>query len=188
MRIAGWHIDGFGVFHDIQVRDVPLGLTVFLGPNEAGKTTLLAFIRQMLFGFPSDTVRERAYPPLRGGRHGGRLVLIGPDGEYVVERSEALGPGALVTLPGGGHGDESDLARLLGGADHRLFQTVFAFSLAELQDFATLDAEGMHDRIFSRGLPVPGAPPARRSPSSMPDRRRCWGRTGMAASTSCGRG
>lgn len=152
MRIAGWHIDGFGVFHDIQVRDVPPGLTVFLGPNEAGKTTLLAFIRQMLFGFPSDAVRERTYPPLRGGRHGGRLVLIGPDGEYVVERSEALGPGALVTLPGGGHGDETDLARLLGGADHRLFQTVFAFSLAELQDFATLDAEGMHDRIFSAGI------------------------------------
>src|SRR5690606_14608336 len=75
-----------------------------------------------------------------------------PDGEYVVERSADLGPGALVTLPGGGHGDETDRARLPGGADHRLFQTVFAFSLAELQDFATLDAEGMHDRIFSAGI------------------------------------
>ena len=28
------------------------GLTAIVGPNEAGKTTLLAFIRRMLYGFP----------------------------------------------------------------------------------------------------------------------------------------
>ncbi|MDI3307282.1 MAG: AAA family ATPase [Acetobacteraceae bacterium] len=131
---------------------MPPGLSVFLGPNEAGKTTLLAFIRQMLFGFPDEQDGERHYPPLRGGCHGGRLYLVGPDGEYVVERSAALGRRVRVTLPDGRLGGEAELARLLGPCDRRLFQTVFAFSLSALQDFATLDAEAIQERIFSAGI------------------------------------
>ena len=52
VRITGWSIDGFGVFHDEERRDLGQGLTVLLGPNEAGKSTLLAFVRGVLFGFP----------------------------------------------------------------------------------------------------------------------------------------
>src|SRR5580700_9522466 len=84
MRIGAWHIDGFGIFHDFEV-SLGDGLTVFLGPNEAGKSTLLGFLRAMLFGFPGKRSRALPYPPLRGGRHGGRLVLEGP-GEVAVER------------------------------------------------------------------------------------------------------
>ncbi|HUZ02911.1 MAG TPA: AAA family ATPase [Thermomicrobiaceae bacterium] len=152
MRISGWHIDGFGIFRDHEVRGIPPGLTVFLGPNEAGKTTLLAFIRQVLFGFPDEHSRERHFAPLRGGRYGGRLFVVGPDGDYVVERSAELGEQPLVAGPGGEFGAEADLARLLGPCDGRLFQTIFAFSLTELQDFATLDTEGVRERIFSAGI------------------------------------
>lgn len=152
MRVTGWFIDGFGIFQDHVVRDVPPGLTVFQGPNEAGKTTLLAFIRHTLFGYPGEHDRERRYEPLRGTRHGGRLFLTGSDGEWVIERTGEPRGGLLVTLPDETVGNEDDLHRLLGGADRKLFQTIFAFSLAELQDFATLDAEGIHDRIFSAGI------------------------------------
>jgi len=45
------------------------------GENEAGKSTLLAFLRAMLFGFPKKSTSARQYPPLRGGGHGGRIVV-----------------------------------------------------------------------------------------------------------------
>jgi hypothetical protein len=40
MRIDGWRVDGFGVFAGASVDDLPPGLTVVSGPNEAGKSTL----------------------------------------------------------------------------------------------------------------------------------------------------
>ncbi|HET9014435.1 MAG TPA: AAA family ATPase [Thermomicrobiaceae bacterium] len=158
MRISGWDVDRFGIFQGYEVRGIPPGLTVFEGPNEAGKTTLLAFIRQILFGFPDgrggerDRERDRSYAPFDGGAPGGRLYVASADGDYVVERAGGARARAVVTLPDGRRGADEDLARLLGGCDGRLFQTVFAFSLLELQDFATLDADGVQDRIFSAGI------------------------------------
>ncbi|MBW2272348.1 MAG: AAA family ATPase [Deltaproteobacteria bacterium] len=79
MKIAGWHIEGFGIFSDWRVDDVPGGLSLFYGPNEAGKSTLLGFLRFALFGFRGGNARESRFPPLAGGRHGGRVWLIGED-------------------------------------------------------------------------------------------------------------
>lgn len=152
MRIRGWSIDGFGHFCGEEVAGVEDGLTVFYGPNEAGKSTLLAFIRGMLFGFPDRRAREPRYEPLRGGRHGGRL-LLDVDGErWTVERdASARGAGVRVFTPRG-EGSEEDLRRALGSADTRLFRSVFAFSLTELQSFATLNDDEARSRIFSAGV------------------------------------
>ena len=77
-------VDGFGIFHDFTLELDP-GLTVLWGPNEAGKTTLMAFIRAMFFGFPDGRSRENRYEPLRGGRHGGQLFLQAEGGqEYIL--------------------------------------------------------------------------------------------------------
>src|SRR5690606_36934191 len=105
-----------------------------------------------LFGFPDEDGSERRYDPVRGGRLGGRLFLSGLDGSYTIERTAELQGQALVTLPDGGAGTDADLARLLGHCDRQLFQSVFACRLPELQDFATLDTDGIHDRIFSAGI------------------------------------
>ena len=45
MRIRGWHIDGFGIFRDSRVTDLPAGLTVFYGENEAGKSNIADALR-----------------------------------------------------------------------------------------------------------------------------------------------
>ena len=45
-------IDGFGIFSAKKVKGMSSGLNIIYGPNEFGKTTLLEFIRCMLFGFP----------------------------------------------------------------------------------------------------------------------------------------
>ena len=101
MRILGWFIDGFGIFKDYEIRGLPSGLTVFHGPNEAGKSTLLAFLRGVLFGFPHGRSKAPRYPPLRGGRHGGRVYILGTDDEYTVERFATRQTALRVTLPDG---------------------------------------------------------------------------------------
>ena len=75
MKITGLSIDGFGVFNGVTLTDLPPGLILFLGDNEAGKSTTLSFVHTVLFGFPDGRSNEKDYPPLNGGLAGGRLML-----------------------------------------------------------------------------------------------------------------
>jgi uncharacterized protein YhaN len=154
MRIDGWHVDGFGTLKDFSHDGLDRGVTVLLGENEAGKTTLLAFVRAILFGFPRVNARdERSYPPVYGGRHGGKLMLRDRDDRlWVVARYLEGTKEARVTRPDGADGGATDLADLLGHADAQLFRSVFAFGLDELQQFESLTGEGVRDRIFSVGI------------------------------------
>ncbi len=150
MHIDGWHVDGFGVFSGYDRRGLSEGLTVFLGPNEAGKSTLLAFLRWVLVGYPSRGAGDN-YPPLHGGEHGGRVFLMGAEGETAVERMVRSRTPRVIFSDRVEQGDEA-VRRLLGGVDAGLFNSVFAFSLTELQDLKSLTGEGVRDRIFSAGI------------------------------------
>ena len=87
MKLTGLHINGFGLFHDLTMDEVSPSLTIFIGRNESGKSTLLAFFRAVLFGFPDGRSNENPYPPLLGGRHGGNITLMTDTHEkYVIER------------------------------------------------------------------------------------------------------
>lgn len=151
MRLRGWHVEGFGLLHDFLVQDLPDGLTVVFGPNEAGKTSLLSFIRGVLFGYPDRRKKARQYPPLRGGRHGGRIFIDSSGAQWTVERF-ASPANVVVTQPDGARASEAELRRLLGGVDAELYRNVFAFSLAELQEFESLQVEGVRDRLFAAGV------------------------------------
>jgi uncharacterized protein YhaN len=156
VRLKAIHIDGFGIFHDLDLVRLSPGLNVFLGDNESGKTTLLAFIRTILFGFPPGQRRENLYPPLTGGRHGGRLILLGQEREeYIVTRHQGRKRGPVaVTLPDSSQGDEEVLRQLTGAATEDLFRSVFAFSLSELQSFDSLNSQAVKAAIYSAGAGV----------------------------------
>lgn len=49
MRLIDLHIDGFGKFHDLDLRFAE-GMNILYGHNEAGKSTLHAFLQAMLYG------------------------------------------------------------------------------------------------------------------------------------------
>ncbi len=158
MRIERLELDGFGRFHNAQWA-LPDGLTVLLGANEAGKTTLLNALRALLFGFESSRDGRAWYPALAGGRRGGQLVLRTREGErWTVERhGERGGGGALaVRAPNGNQGGQETLDRLLHGADKDLFNNIFAFGLGELQTFASLSADGVRGRIYGAGAGLGG--------------------------------
>jgi uncharacterized protein YhaN len=155
MRIDEIAVDGFGLLHDLTVAPAP-GLTIVRGENEAGKTSLMAFIRAILFGFD-----PRAYPALAGGRRGGHLTVSMADG--TVRRIERYG-----TAEGGGRGqlrvlDERDVEldaaaidRLLQGVNRAVFSNVFAFGLSELASFETLTGPDIAARIYGAGLGTGG--------------------------------
>jgi uncharacterized protein YhaN len=157
VRVTGWVIDGFGVLGGHETRDLPAGLVVFEGPNEAGKSTLLAFLRGMLFGFPRVARNRRPhYPPLAGGRHGGCVFLQTASGPVTIDRE--VGRGGRIVVGDGTELSDAAFQQLIGGVDAQTFRTVFAFSLDELRDFDSLTGEQVRSRIFAAG--VGGAGPS----------------------------
>ena len=75
MKLRGWHIAGFGSLVDWRHEKLSNELNVFYGPNEAGKSTLLGFLRFALFGFRPGNTKDAHYPPAPAFRNGGALFL-----------------------------------------------------------------------------------------------------------------
>ena len=149
MRIEQIAIDGFGTWHDTRIEPNP-GLTVVQGANEAGKTTLLAFVRSTLFGF--ETGR---HPALAGGRRGGWLLVVTDDGrQFRIERyGERGGSGTLrVVGPDGVDRGAAYLDRLLHGVSASVYSNVFAFRLDELSEARGLTQGDVAARIYGAGL------------------------------------
>ena len=158
MKIEGIYLDGFGHFGGQSIGPLNHDLTVLSGANESGKSTLLAFIRTVLFGFPAR-LSDQHYPPLRGGNHGGRLTIVDDDGRrYVVERYRGVRGGPVAVRDE--DGDELDGSALSGllSTPGELFQAVYAFGLDELQDVDSLDKEAVRARIYSAGIGAAGLP------------------------------
>ena len=158
MRLEELFLDGFGHFHQRSFSPAGRPLTVFYGPNEAGKSTLLAFIRTVLFGFPRQG-RDAHYPPLAGGRHGGRIRLSGDDGQaYTLERYAAARGMAVSVRNDAGEPLDPDefMPRITGQATQAVFNNVFAFGIDELQQVGLLDDSAVSGAIYSAGQGVPG--------------------------------
>ena len=154
MRITGLHIDGFGRFADRGFGPLERPVTVFYGPNEAGKSTLLEFIRRILFGFPSGRNRGNEYPPLAGGRHGGRVTIATDAGEIItIDRAPGRGDGPVsLTTATGETLSDTELARLLGNHSKSVFQNIFAFTLDELNNESLLNDDSVNLQIYSAGI------------------------------------
>jgi uncharacterized protein YhaN len=149
MRIDEIAVDGFGLLRDRRLEPAP-GLTLIRGENEAGKSTLLAFIRAILFGFD-----PRSPAALAGGRRGGWLMVTPADGRSIrVERYGTTGgSGQLRLLDRDGDDLGADsLARILQGVEKAVYRNIFAFGLSELTEFETLTGPAIADRIYGAGM------------------------------------
>jgi uncharacterized protein YhaN len=156
LKVTGFHINGFGLFQDLRVEGLGPGLSLFHGENESGKSTLLGFLRGILFGFPDGRSNENLYAPLSGGKHGGSVTVETRNGQScVIERYAGPGGGRVsVSLPGERQKEKGYLAALLGTATRALFKNVFGFSLAELQELDTLYTDEVRQALFSAGAGV----------------------------------
>lgn len=157
MRIVSAEIDGFGVWSGLKLESLADRVSVFYGPNEAGKTTLLQFVRSMLYGFSPQRGR-RYLPPVHSGRPGGSLVVSAVAGRYTISRHASptapLEGDLRVLGPDGAMQPDYVLRGLLGEIDEPTFNHVFAVGLREVQELGTLSDTAAADFLYhlSTGL------------------------------------
>jgi len=153
VKIHDVKISGFGVWNDMSVERLANDVTVFYGPNEAGKTTLMQFMRTVLYGFTRER-RARYLPPVHGGQPGGSLRVGGPRGLFEIHRRAAAhelpdAPGETTVLDGAGAVQGAQqLPALLGGLDETIFSNVFAIGLREMQELGTLNDSAAADQLY----------------------------------------
>jgi len=152
VKITGLEVDGFGVWSRLKLGPLSEGLNVFFGPNEAGKTTLMQFVRSVLYGF--TPARRRYLPPVHGGRPGGAVRVVGPNGRFLVSRYKSEeDPDAAdevsLEAPDGTRQGGHLLKVLLANVDEAIFNNVFAVGLDELQELGTLDDTEAASLLYS---------------------------------------
>jgi uncharacterized protein YhaN len=142
VRLTNLRVDGYGVWSGLQVEGFGDGLSVLYGPNEAGKSTLLQFVRSMLYGF--TPARRRYFPPQHGGRPGGEVAVVGPNGRYQLARHDDSsgqspnGEQLVLSAADGTRQGEHFVKVLLSNVDETIFNNVFAVGLREMQELGTL--------------------------------------------------
>jgi uncharacterized protein YhaN len=150
MYIKSFNIDGFGIFHDFAQENLPANLVLFYGENEAGKSTLLAFLRTMFFGFSKGNQDINRYPPLRGGNSAGSLTLnLSDNSQWHLNRTFSGPKRAFEIISAGGEQkDEHALTDLFGGASKEMYRNVYAFSLKELQSLSLFQSEQVKAALY----------------------------------------
>ncbi len=134
MKIKKAHIDGFGKWHD-QDFDFTANPQIIYGPNEAGKTTLMAFLVSILFGFADGRGKNRfsQYIPKTTSSYGGSLLVEINGHDYLIKRQRGRNGGKVsVTDSQGRQGGEQELKQLLGTMDRSLYQALFSFGQRDL--------------------------------------------------------
>ena len=86
MKISQLRVESYGLWTDLELGRLSERLTVFYGANESGKTTLLQFIRAILYGYAAAP-RQRYASTRSGRRPEGSLEVLVTGGRYTVSRT-----------------------------------------------------------------------------------------------------
>lgn len=147
MRIAELTLERYGAYAERSlVVPASPGLTVIYGPNEAGKSTCLCALSDLLFGIPERSPHAAVYG-YDGMRVGATLVDAG--GTAIMLRRRR-GRGRTLTDANGAPLDESVLGRLLGATTRDRFSTLFGLNHETLRSGGArlLSADGDIGRLI----------------------------------------
>lgn len=131
MKILSLHLLAFGPFTDtlLDLGEGREGLHLIYGPNEAGKSSALRALRQMLYGIPERSP-DNFIHPYGGMRIGASLRQSDGDVLQLVRRK-----GRANTLRGADDRsviEEHILQKFLGGVDEEIFRTMFSIGHEDL--------------------------------------------------------
>lgn len=154
MQIREIHIERFGKFSHCRVVPVLPGLNVIYGGNEFGKTTLLEFVRWVLFGFDKKRKGMNSYEPVDGGERAGTLMCERSNGEtvFITRKGGTLEGEVTVQAADRGGSGQGHLETYLGYASRKIFKNIYAFALDELQDMDSLMEEEIKNKILGAGM------------------------------------
>lgn len=151
MKITDLEIDGFGVWNNLKLTGLSRRVTAFYGPNEAGKTTVMQFMRSVLYGMSPER-RKKYLPPIDGGRPGGTLGIVEGDLRFRAARIADRGPDdvgrVICTTPDGATGGDRLLRESLGDVDEPTFTNVFAVGLDEIHELGSLSGSKAAEWIY----------------------------------------
>ena len=156
MDIERLEIGRFGCLRDVRVDGLGPGVHVFHGTNETGKTTLLEFVRGMLFGFGSlarrgvidadvESVGRLVVRPVSDGR---LWSVVRRRGAGVPLTGKNAHDDLVVEDDAGRQHVRSSLEEWTGVLDEASYVAVMAFGLDELHELSSLQAAGCGGRLY----------------------------------------
>ncbi|WP_157665185.1 AAA family ATPase [Mariniblastus fucicola] len=154
MKITDLQVDGFGVWKGLDVDSLSGDMTIFHGYNEAGKTTLMQFVRSMMFGFSPGRL-DKYTPPVYGGLAGGGMNISTPNGSWDIARhvdpnrhSDPIGDLTVTDEHDGSVHGSAQLASLMADVDESIFNNVFAIGLREIQELGALNSTAASEYLY----------------------------------------
>lgn len=136
MKITDLQLQQYGIYHDASWQPSQTSLNIVMGENESGKTTMLRFIRDMLFGYGRGKWQ---------GRKGNMGFVRSDDQFYRVFRNEkeqwfenANHVKFTEDLP----------AAWWHGLNRSIYEKIFAVGLEDLQGASFLANDTVRSRFF----------------------------------------
>lgn len=132
MKILRLDLLAFGPFTDVSLSpsEGNHGLHIVYGPNEAGKSSSLRALRQLLFGIPHVS-SDNFIHPYKNMRIGGLLETTDGDQLEMIrrrgQRKTLREPDDVEVI------DDSALTKILGGVDESMFNQRFGIDYEELR-------------------------------------------------------
>ncbi|MDR3196548.1 MAG: AAA family ATPase [Planctomycetaceae bacterium] len=169
MKITSFEIERFGLWSGLTVPKLSGGINVFYGANEAGKSTLMEFVRAELYGFGGERRRYARKPGNvntawnaetdHEGKSlyvisGGVLQIESPSGHFRLRRmfhpDQTIGNEEKIDIqtPDGNKQGTQLLRVLVSGVDEPTFNNVFAIGLDELQKLGSLNDTEAAEMLF----------------------------------------
>lgn len=136
MKITELQLEQYGIYHDVSWQPYPNQLNVVMGENESGKTTLLNFIRDMIFGFKRGRWQ---------GRKGSMAFTRSDGSQYRVFRD-----GKKFWFEDASHKkyQEELPLRWWHGLNRSMYERIFAIGLEDLQGASFLSKDAVRSRFF----------------------------------------
>ncbi len=127
MKLAFLNIERFGARSQVQLEELSQQLNVVYGPNGSGKTTIIDFIRWVLYG-REDTVSRRYLASATESAGGSLKIVDGDHQTRLVTRRDDGTPGGRVTVSRASSDEIVDYDQLrLTGVDLEEYQHIFSF-------------------------------------------------------------
>ncbi|MBA2115617.1 AAA family ATPase [Bremerella alba] len=152
MKLRHLELEHYGIHVEQSFAFEPHSLQIVYGRNEAGKSTLLQAVRELLFGFQHAKSNPFAPDSTKKKMKAAAQLTMSSGADLQIVRRQ----GNKNTLSGTHQDEEIDDVRwkqLISGADQRLYEHVFGFSLKELATGEeSLKEANLDEALFGGGL------------------------------------